>query len=77
LALSGDYAHLLLFKEQQSWEMTDLHERAGLRMQAFWQGYEGELLDDVEELSRTAVLVMQRRLGKRRAKNQLSRSQNT
>src|SRR6266581_7217438 len=39
LGLSGDYAHLLLFKEQQhSWEMTDLHERAGPRMRAFRQG---------------------------------------
>jgi len=78
LALSGDYAHLLLFKEQQhSWEMTNLHERAGLRMRAFRQGYEGELLGDVEEPSRMAVLVMQRCPGKRRPKNQLPRSQST
>ena len=75
LALSGDYAHLMLFKEQQhSWEITDLHERAGLQMRAFRQGYEGKLPGDVEELSRMAVLVMQRRPGKRRAKNRLSRS---
>ena len=78
LALSGDYANLCLFKEQQcSWELTDLHERAGLRMQAFRRGYEGELLGDAQELSGMAVLVMQPRKGSRRAKNQLSRSQST
>lgn len=78
LALSGDYAHLLLFKEQRhSWEMMDLHKRAGLRMQAFWQGYEGKLPGDVEELSWMAVLVVQRRPGKRQAKNRLSRSHST
>ncbi len=77
LALSGDYAHLLLFMEQHSWEMTDLHERAWLRMQAFCQGYEGELLGDAQELSEMAVLVMQRRKVKRRAENRLSRSQST
>jgi hypothetical protein len=78
LALSGDYAHLSLFKEQQHfWEMTNLHERAGLRMRAFRQGYEGELPGDAQELSRMAVLVMQRRPGKRRAKNRLSRSYRT
>jgi hypothetical protein len=41
LALSGDFAHLLLFKElQRSGEIANPHERAGLRLQAFWQGYE-------------------------------------
>lgn len=46
LALAGDYAHLLLFKElQQPWAMTNLHERAGLRMWAFWKGYEAEPLE--------------------------------
>jgi hypothetical protein len=75
LALAGDYAHLLLFKEQQrSWEMTDLHERAGLRMQAFRQGYEGNVLGDAQRLSRIAVLVTQRHSGKRRAKNRFPRS---
>ena len=78
LALAGDYAHLLLFKEQQcSWGMTGLHERAGLRMQAFRQGYEGELPGDAQMLSRMPVLVLQRRPGKRRAKNRLSRSHST
>jgi hypothetical protein len=78
LALSGDYAHLLLFMEQQhAWEMTDLHERAGLRMWAFRQGYEGTLPEDAQELSRMPVLVMPRRTGKRRTKNRLSRSHST
>ncbi len=78
LALSGDYAHLLLFNEQQRfWEITDLHERAGLRMRAFRKGYEGTLPDDAQEHSRMAVLVVQRRSGKRRAKNRLSHSHST
>src|SRR5947209_1207691 len=78
LALSGDYAHLFLFKEQQhSWELTGLHERAGLRMRAFRQGYEGALPGDAQKLSGMAVLVMKRRPGKRRAKNRLSRSHST
>ena len=78
LALSGDYAHLLLFKElQHSWEMTDLHERAGLRMVAFRQGYEGTFAGFAQEPSRMAVLVVQRRSGKRRAKNRLSHSHST
>ncbi len=75
LALAGDYAHLLLFKEQQrSWEMADLHERAGLRMQAFKQGYEGELTGSTQERSGMAVRVARRR-PKRRAKNRLAHSQ--
>ena len=78
LALSGDYAHLLIFKEQQrSWEMTDLHERAGLRMVAFRQGYVGTLAGFAQELSRMAILVVQHRRLKRRAKNRLARSQST
>lgn len=41
LTLAVDYAHLLLFKESQhSWGVTNLYERAGLRMRAFWRGYE-------------------------------------
>lgn len=73
LALSADYAHLLLFKEQQHiWEMTDLHARAGLRMGAFRQGYEDACASGTEELSRMVVHVMQRRPGKRRAKNRLA-----
>ncbi len=77
LVLAGDYAHLLLFKEQQrSWEMTDLHERAGLRMQAFRQGYEGELPGSSRERSRMAVRVVRRR-PKRRAKNRFARSQSS
>ena len=75
LALAGDYAHLLLFKEQQrSWEVTDLHERAGLRMLAFRQGYEGEVPGSTQEPSRMAVRVARRR-PKWRAKNRLPRSQ--
>ena len=75
LALSGDYAHLFLFKEQQcSWELTDLHERAGLRMQAFRQGYEGELPGSTQERSRMTVRVVRRR-PKRRAKHRFTRSQ--
>src|SRR6266852_4652137 len=76
LALSGDYAHLLLFKEQQhSWEITDLYERAGLRMLAFRQGYEGELPGGAQEPSRMAVLVAQQRWRKSRPKKRLVRSQ--
>src|SRR3989442_9376291 len=75
LALSGDYAHLLLFKEQQrSCEMTDLHERAGLRMVAFRQGYVGTFAGFAQELSRMAILGVQHRRLKRRAQNRLSRS---
>jgi hypothetical protein len=78
LVLSADYAQLLLFKElQRSWEMTDLHERAGLRMFAFRQGYEGTFVSDTEELARMAVQVVQRRPGKRRAKNRFARSQSS
>lgn len=78
LTLAGDYAHLLLFMEQQcSWEVADLHERAGLRMRAFRQGYEGAIPGDVQELSKIPVLVMRRRPGKRRAKNRLSLSHST
>jgi hypothetical protein len=78
LALSGDYAHLLLFKElQHSWEMTDLHERAELCMVAFRQGYEGTFAGFAQEPSRMAVLVVQQRRWKRRAKNRLARSQST
>lgn len=66
LALAGDYAQLLLFKEQQrSCEMADLHERAGLRMQAFKQGYEGELAGSTQERSGMAVRVMRHRRPKR------------
>src|ERR1700694_5843179 len=43
MTLSSDYACLQLFKEQQqSWMIANLHERAGLRMWAFCQGYKGE-----------------------------------
>jgi hypothetical protein len=43
LALSADYAILQLFREQQHcWSITNLHERAGARMWAFCQGYQGE-----------------------------------
>ena len=76
LALAGDYAHLLLFfEEQRSWEMADLHERAGLRMQAFRQGYEGELPGSTQERSRMAVRVVRRSRPRRRAKNRHARSQ--
>jgi len=76
LALAGDYAHLLLFKEQQrSWELTDLHERAGLRMLAFRQGYEGELPGCSQERSKMAMHVVRHRRPKRRAKNWHARSQ--
>jgi hypothetical protein len=45
MALSSDYACLQLFKEQQqSWMIANLHQRAGLRMWAFCQGYAGETL---------------------------------
>jgi hypothetical protein len=78
LVLSADYAHQLLFKEQQhSWEMTDLHERAELRMVAFRQGYEGTCAGDALELSSMAVLVLRHRRPKRRAKNRLARFQST
>lgn len=78
LALSGDYAHLLLFKEQQhSWETMNLHERAGHRMRAFRQGYEGELPGNAQELSWMAVLVVHERRWKRRARNRLVRSHST
>ena len=76
LALAGDYAQLLLFMEQQrSWEMMDLHERAGLRILAFRQGYEGELPGNIQERSRMAVHGEQHRHPKRRAKSRLARSQ--
>src|SRR5260370_34262642 len=67
LALSGDYAHLLSFQEQQrSWEMTHLHERAGPRMVAFRQGYVGTFPGDAQEPSTVASLgVHHRRLESR------------
>lgn len=55
-ALSADYACLLLFKEQQrSWMISNLHERAGLRMWAFYQGYQGETPGRLEETARAAI----------------------
>ena len=64
LALAGDYAHLLLFKElQQPWGMTNLHERAGLRMRAFWKGYEAEPL----EAEGVAARASTKRRSKRRS----------
>lgn len=78
LVLSADYAHLLLFQEQQhSWEMTGLHERAGIRMVAFRQGYEGTLAGDTQECSKMVVLVTRHRRPKRREKNRLARSHST
>jgi hypothetical protein len=76
LVLSADYAHLLLFKEQQhSWERTDLHERAGLRMAAFRQGYEGTFGGFAQEPRMLTVHSEQHRHPKRRAKSRLARSQ--
>jgi hypothetical protein len=78
LVLSADYAHLLLFKEQQhSWERTALHERAGLRMVAFRQGYEGTFAGAAQERSRVAVVVARHRRPKRRATNRFARSQSS
>jgi len=58
VTLSADYACLQLFKEQQhSWLIANLHERAELRMWAFWQGYEGETLGCLEETAQAAILA--------------------
>jgi hypothetical protein len=76
--LSADYAHLLLFKEEQhSWERTDLHERAGLRMAAFRQGYEGAFVGFALELPGMAVPVVRHRRPKKRPKNRLARVQSS
>ena len=43
--MSADYACVQLFKEQQRcWSIAHLHERAGVRMWDFCQGYQGEAL---------------------------------
>ncbi len=56
MALSSDYASLQLFREQQqSWLIANLHERAGLRMWAFCQGYAGETPARLEGLAQAAI----------------------
>ena len=76
LILSADYAHLQIFKEQQrSWGRTDLYERAGLRMAAFRQGYEGTFGDFTQEPRMMTVHGEQHHLPKRRVKKRTARSQ--
>src|SRR6266568_4204948 len=56
MALSSDYACLQLFKEQQQcWVISNLHERAGLRMWAFCQGYTSETPGRLEGLAQAAI----------------------
>jgi hypothetical protein len=67
LVLSGDYAQLLLFKElQRSEEIANLHERAGLRIQAFGRGYRDGPQDGVETISRVDHPGIPRRKKSRR-----------
>jgi hypothetical protein len=73
LALAGDYAHLLLFKElQHPWGMTNLYERAGLRIRAFWCGYEDGPRDAFEKALRVGLPGMPRRMKRRRGTHRLS-----
>jgi len=67
LMLAADYAHLMLFKElQQSWEVTNRYERAGLRLRAFRRGYEDGPRGAFDEAFRASLSGIPRRRQRRR-----------
>lgn len=67
VTLSADYACLQLFKEQQrSWTISNLHERAGARMGAFCQGYQGEALGPFDVTASVALPALPMRARRKR-----------
>jgi len=67
VTLSADYACLQLFKEQQhSWTIANLHERAGARMWAFCQGYQGEAPGRFDTTASVALPALSMRARRKR-----------